>query len=203
MNCKPYGEKKSKKMLTAFSLIELLVVLLLLAILVTMVSLMSHNSYADNKGRSYIKTLSAAVDLARVHAMSQGSAVIICPSATRQSCADISNDDWQDHEIIVFSSKDGSSDYDVNTDEMLLVLSSPQGSDHMYWHAFPNTNYVKIQADGFVTSSGSFIYCSNLSAVDTPVAGLIINSLGRTQLAEDENNNSIPENGSGNDMSCD
>ncbi len=180
-NCKALKTKKLKNTKNrGFSVIELMIVVAIVAIVAAIALPMTMGVTSSARAESYLNQVKSAINLARVTAMTQNIDTFLCPTADGLTCnTSISNGNWGDNRILVFTSSDGSLS---DVDDILSVVEAPEGDDYLLWSASLG-NDLRFHANGFVSTNGSMFYCAYFddSGVYKANKRLILNRLGRVR----------------------
>ncbi len=127
-----------------FSLLELLVTIAVLAIIISLAAPSFRQMQMRSRLTSAANELNAALQMARVEAISSNGRVELCPSTDGSTC---SGTDWG--RIVLIAKKNGNSnvlrDLRLGRDGLAFAASSNVGSDNKIWY----------QADGFVRMGSS------------------------------------------------
>jgi len=175
-----------------FTLTELLIVVAIAGILLTFAVPSFTESIQNNRMATQINELHATLSFARSEAVKRNRTVTVCRSDNATNC----NGDWQDGWIVFLDTNfDGTFN---GTDEILRVHG---GLNEDMTLDFDQTR-VSYGSSGIATGgmNGTFTLCDQRG--DLRSKGLIIGASGRPRLAQDSDENGIPEDGSDSDLAC-
>ena len=174
-----YIEKKQKK--HGFTLLESIITVSIIAIILAVSIPLTISLFGSNRGDNYLHKVSRAIELAKITAISQNTATIICPSADGASCASIQNNNWGNNRIIVFASSTGDAS---QADHIITTINSPSRSDYLHWAGVGGVDFIRINQEGLSATNGTLSYCTILddSAVFKHNHQLVINRLGRVRI---------------------
>lgn len=179
-----------------FTLIELLITLSIAMILLT-IAVPSFIDFIRN-GRMATQTndLVLALAYAKSEAVKRGITINVCKNVDTTTACSNADTGWSNGwTIFVDSDNDCVVD---STEEVLRVWPALQANTLCY----SNGDRVRFGSTGFTTSvsNGTFRVCDARGA--TEARGVVLSLQGRARRAIDSDNNSIEEDGSGNDLSC-
>ena len=176
------------------TLVELLLSLTILLIITILTAppliQFSQSVQSRQAGRALFGTL----NYARAVAISQRVTISVCPSSDQAICGD----DWSAGGIVFKDiNKDGTRD---STEHILRTL--PDIPTNASLQRFPqNRKFVRFRPNGRLSFPGNFSFCPpDREASEGWV--IVVNRLGRIYYGNDNNQNGIPENGSGIDLAC-
>ncbi|GAB2191842.1 GspH/FimT family pseudopilin [Sessilibacter sp. MAH2] len=187
-----------KKIPYGFSIIELLITLSIASILVAFSIPALNTIYQKNKSATEINRYLSLITFARQTAVANGKYVSVCALDE----FDICGQDWSNG-VVIFSDDNVNGALD-NNEDVYRIFERDSNTGFFTLNASLNSNYINFDPLG--TSfrkniSGNLVYCSKVNSTENSRA-LIFSRSGRVYLAQDNNNNGIPENGSGEDISC-
>lgn len=167
-----------EKKLSGFSIPELMLVITIIGIAVAIIIPLSLSFIKSNRSDAYLKQVKSAAELARMTAMSQGVSAILCPVSDNDNCTTVTNDNWGNHPIKVFTREAN------GADEILTTIDAPIAEDYVLWSGRPNVDYIEFRANGFSSANGSLKYCTRFSNRNIFQANkkLVINRIGRIRL---------------------
>ncbi len=179
------------------TLIELLMTLAIAAILIGLAVVNWSGSMRSTQISVQMNNLAGSLQLSRAEAVQQGKTFVICKSDDGVDCG-ASN--WEDG-WIAFGDSDGDNQVDIGTEQLASVFPAlPSGYTLRTTTNF--NNRVKYYDTGDSNTSGRFVLCSNNELVGSEV--IFINFTGRIRRGKDDNDNGIPEESDGTDItSCD
>lgn len=178
------------------TLLQALITLSILGILSTQALPAMRDLSASNKAVATINQLHQQLNYARSLAVAESRYVSICGYAEGQQCAN----DWSEGIKIFYDANiDGKQDTDEST---AREFRFPADSSSVALNAAFGVSYIRYTPQGTTSGgNGNIVYCSKPG--DTAYAKVLIYYLsGRVYVGQDNNNNGIPENGSGDDISC-
>ena len=183
-------------LLDGFSLLELLMVMVLLSILIAMAAPDLQSALTRSEGEVALRNLSSQLSSARSAAIEHGVTVTLCPSSDGSACSGT----WSSGSI-VFTDRNG--DRNINTEDQLIRVSLTELNGHIQWRAFQNRQYLQIDAIGWMRyQSGNFTYCP-ANGDPYQARQLVVNSTGRTRLAQDTDGDGLREDANGQPLHCD
>lgn len=143
--------------------------------------------------QSHIESLRHLVFVTRSHAILSGSTTVLCPLTPSNEC----KRDW-DLPLTAFADPNGNRKLDS---EELVLGQMPASQPHSR-RSYPRTGLV-INNKGFAGgNNGTLGYCRLLSSGERTGASFIVSRMGRVRPGDDKNQNGIPENASGKDVTC-
>jgi type IV fimbrial biogenesis protein FimT len=179
-----------------FTLLQLLVALAIMSILTTQALPAMRDISASSKATATINQIFQYLQYARSLALSQSRHITVCGYDEGNQCAS----DWEDGiKIFHDANVDGAQDPGEAT---MRVFRFPSGESHVDLNASFGVSYIRFTPLGTTyNGNGNIVYCAQ--AGDTRFAKVLIYyRSGRIYVGQDENDNGVPENGSGQDVSC-
>lgn len=190
-----YSWKKAR----GFTLIELLVVITIGAILLTIAVPSFREILINNRLRTQINDFVSALNLTRSEAVKRGVTVSVCKSSDNANCGG-AGVNW-DTGWIVFVNSDNDSPAAVDAGETILHAAPALISGYTLRGDSNLASYISYRSTGEGNATGRFVLCENSTL--THARAVFINSSGRIYLAQDNNQNGIPEEENGADIaSC-
>ena len=178
-----------------FTMIELLITLSIAAIMLTVAIPNFQSFLLNSRLSSQTNEFVLALASAKSEAVKRGTSVTVCSRATDTSCAGSTT--W-DNGWLVFVDNDGGGT--VNGADVVLQVRSRleiEGSNTLR----TTLQRVTFQNTGFSSGFfGTFRFCDSRGA--TEARGIVLSAQGRARRAIDSNNDSIEEDGSGNNLTC-
>ena len=136
-----------------------------------------------------------AINFARTEAIKRGQSITLCKSTTGDACSTVNTIFWENGWIaFVDSNADG--DLDVG-EGILQVWPALPELYTLRSNAFPD--FIRYTPLGATTTTGNFVTCHN--SAEEGAKALIITRI-RPRMAEDNNNDLIPETDTSNISSC-
>lgn len=162
-------------------MLESIIVVSIVAIILAISVPVTIGFLGSNRGDSYLHQISRALELARATAMSQNTAVIMCPSADGATCNNIQDNNWGSNRIIVFSSSTGQVN---NIDHIITTMNPPDGNDYLDWRGAGSLDFIRIDQDGLSATNGTLSYCTILDDSTRFMRNyqLVINRMGRVRI---------------------
>jgi type IV fimbrial biogenesis protein FimT len=180
---------------SGFTLIELLLTLSVLAILTGLAIASWQGALTRTHIAVQMNALVGSLQRARVEAVQGGKTFVICKSADGVQCG---ADQWEDG-WLVFGDTDN--DHRVDAGEAIVNVQPALPSSYTLRSTYHFTNRVKYYETGDSNTAGRFVLCHNDTLVGSEV--IFINFTGRVRRGEDNNENGIPEDSDGIDItSC-
>lgn len=179
-----------------FTLVELLFSIAILSILSMLALSLWTEIQMRMATRATIKTITDGLTLARNHAITMQSDVLVCGSSTMQTC----DNNWQTG-ILVLRDPDRNGEPE-RLEDVIGFYKIPANGAHISWRGFGSSNGVSYNRMGQTSvSNGSFTYCP--ATRETHHARqVVINRAGRVRLSRDRNGNGIHEDSNGRDIAC-
>jgi len=178
------------------TLLELLVSLAIIGLLASMAIPSFANTIKRSNSLTVAYQLMGLVQFARTEAISKSVPVTICGSSTGSQC----NNDWS-KTILIFTDINDNGLMD-DDDVLLQTTVSLQNGGTLSWRSFRNKPYLQMEPNGMTYfQNGNFTYCPPDHDAHYALHW-IINVTGHLRIAQDKNGNGIPENASGQDISC-
>lgn len=186
----------TKKCQPGFTLIELLTATTVAALLLAL-ALPGFRSLTDNRRlNTFSDELSVALNLARSEALKRADRVTLCPA---NAAADNCGADWSGG-WLVFAELDPPLAALNGRDEVLRHFPPlPARFSLSYSTAAGPATVLSYTAPGGTDRAGSFVLCRDARLEDARVVNVFLS--GHTSPGGDENNNGIPENALGRDLS--
>ena len=181
------------------TLIELMIAVALFAIVLTIgipsfTTVIENNSLATN-----LNTLIATLNFARSEAVKRGNQISVCKSSDGVNCGGAGTPGYEEG-WIVFVNKNKDTTRDVATEELIRVHE--ELSEGMTLRGNINyKNIISFKPTGEATNIGRFVLCKENNLKKSRVIFII--RTGRVRLASDNDNDNIPEDESGTNItSC-
>lgn len=179
------------------TLIEITITLSILGVLFLVANPSLKNTRDKMAIDSIMDQVESAIALAKQTAIMENKIVTFCRSNDGFHC----QGKWHQGSI-VFTDKNR--DREINEDDQLVHYFQPvtvEGT--LTFNSFGNRQYVQLTPRGFTNNqSGNFTFCP--ANRDLSLARqLILNHLGRTRVAQDNDGDGIVENSRGKSLSCD
>ena len=179
-----------------FSLLELIITLGIVAILAGLVIPGFDKAIKRNNSTTIAYAMMGLVQYARTESVSKSTPVTLCGSSNGVQC----NNDWSTS-ILVFVDLNGNGSVDVG-DTPIKTVSLLKRGETMSWRSFRNKAYLQLEPYGMTYyQNGNFTYCPADHDAHYAVHW-ILNTTGHLRIASDNNGNGIPEDASGQDISC-
>jgi len=183
-----------------FTLIEMLVVITILVILITVLVPSFTSSVQGVNLKTQIGDFASALTYARSESVKRGVRVTVCPSSDQATCGG-GGVNWESGWVVFVDSNNNFS-LDVGEGPPLRAATAlPSGYALRGSSATTLPSYVSFGSHGTPSDSGIIVLCHNGQITDSRAVN--VNSAGLIQVAPDNNNNGIPEDQSGSDLtSC-
>ncbi|MDQ7729146.1 GspH/FimT family pseudopilin [Halomonas sp. SpR8] len=158
-----------------FTLFELLITLLLVGI-VTSLGLPNFQALGERTAQtSEINRFQSAFSLARSTAISQRSAITVCPASEQRNAC---HNDWGGELLIVQGDKTES----LDEQDILRIVPTQQNTRVNYSRGWSRIRYNSL---GYTSGyNGSFAICSGSGAEDSRGKKLVLSQLGRLRVDE-------------------
>jgi prepilin-type N-terminal cleavage/methylation domain-containing protein len=183
---------------SGFTFIEMLVALTITSILIVIIT-PSYTEFSNRqKANTEINRYLNFFKFARYTAASRTKFISICALEDSINCGD----NWSKG-LIVFEDRNVNGNID-NNETVIKYFERGKTESTLTLNASLNANFINYGPSGtsFKRSiSGNLVYCQRSMNTNNSKA-LIISRSGRVYIAPDKNNNGVPENGSGNDITC-
>lgn len=178
-----------------FTLIEALIVVSIAAMLMAMAAPSYRNFTMNNVLISQINHFNSILQFARSQAVRDRTNVTLCTSDDQASCATHSN--WHTGWIVFTTNTDGSRN-------VLKVGEDISGRNiNITASGFNDAGRFDYTSQGILAnndSRGTFVICDSRQAQSAKA--LIINAVGRTQRAIDQDNDGVVEDDNMTDITC-
>jgi type IV fimbrial biogenesis protein FimT len=179
-----------------FSLISALIAIAVLAIVLAIGTPSLMATVKTNKVVAQYNQLLSLLNMARQHALTFRSFVIVCPSEDGKVC----NKQWTDG-IMVFVDRDKNQLLD-NTDVFVKYIHHRYPDVMLTWRGFGVSSYLYFAPTGFTDNkNGTFRFCIDGNDLSFNRA-LIVSKSGRIRQSRDSDNDRVHEDASGNDIKC-
>ena len=176
-----------------FTLIELLLTISIISILS---SLAFASFISQHQDHTAISELLLAVNLSRNQSISSASITTLCPSENNLKCAG----KWE-KDLTLFIDHNGNRKVDPN-DKIIRKFSPMPNGSKLFWRSFQNKQYLQFAPSGYTRNqNGTFTYCSPSKKL-VQAKMLIVNRAGRPRVAQDTDNDGIPNSPSGAIPNC-
>jgi len=175
-----------------FTVVEMMIALAVAGILVSFAVPAFNTSIQNNRMATQINELHTALSLARSEAIKRNTDTTVCRSSDGASCTGTWSDGW-----IVFVDDNFDGTVDAG-EEILRVHGALEGENTL---EFSQTRVIYASSGIARTgSNGTFTLCDSRGT--TSARGLVVGVSGRPRMAVDDNDNGIPEDGTGTDLDC-
>ena len=176
-----------------YTIIELLVSVLISMILMSAATPSILESIKNSKITAALNYFNGTLHFARSHAITHQEDVYLCPSTDGTNCS--SNNDWSQGYVV----------YTLINDTPNVLKSSELDTNIIRFSSsnLPSSALITFTREGEISaqeSRSSFTLCD--SRGQQFAKALIINAIGRTQRAYDQNNDGIVEDHNGNNITC-
>lgn len=200
----------ARRLHTGFTLIEMMITLVVLAVLVQVVAPGFQKIIKDNRVKSEVYGLRAALSLARSEAATSRRPVVVCSSVDGTDC-NVAADgfDWAKGYIAFVDGGDApDSSYTVPgatelDGDRLITVNHGEAVEYLeilYTNISSNTE-VDFNSQGYaIGSNGSFKFCDDRG--DTYARGLILSAIGSLRAAIDSGDDEIMEDHNGDNFDC-
>lgn len=177
-----------------FTLVELIVSVTVLGILLGMAVPQFTDFLRNSRRAAVLNELVGSLTLARTEAIRRGVTVSMCKTVDGTACVSGAGDTWAAGWLIfVNSDSDDPPVFDVGETDLRVRTEADAG--YTIQPSVDVTNFITFNADGSVTSAGTFTYCD---ARGTGRArAVVINAVGRTRLSRDTNGDGVEEDDAG------
>lgn len=183
----------------AFTLIELLFYLAIVA-LISAFSLVNLYSFQERqRSRQAAISFHNFIHYSRQSALLLGKTLSLCASEDGLQCNQSQH--WGSRFVLLFIDSNKSGQIQQASDILREFNLSPyQGS--IQWRSFGNKPYLRWQSNGTTYyQNGSFLFCPKSKNAKHGFL-LVINTLGRSYLSKDSNNDGIVEDSNGQNIRC-
>ncbi len=185
----------STKNSQGFTIVEALVVVAIGSIIMAM-AIPSYRTFVmNNQMVADINYFNSALQFARSQAIRDQTNVRVCASNDMSTCS--SNNTWENGWVICSASQCGTQNLKVGEDISNHSEAKLRSSN------FTNNGIIEFTTDGTLTnndSRGTFVLCD--SRGNRYAKAIIVNAVGRTQKAFDQNGNDIVDDHNGNNVIC-
>ncbi len=195
MHISPIDSSVKRRKQQGFTLIEALVVVSIAAMLMAMAAPSYRNFTMNSVMISHINHFNSILQLARSQAVHDRTNVTLCTSDDQLTCA--THDQWKDG-WIVFTTNPDSSHNIIKIGESIanrnLTLTTS---------GFNNSGRIDYNPQGVLAnndSRGTFKICDTRG--EKSAKAIIINAVGRTQRAFDQNQNGVVEDHTTAEVTC-
>lgn len=177
------------------TLIELIITLAVAAILTSLALPSFRQAMVSNRLTSINNEFMGAINFVRAEAIKRGQSITLCKSTTGNACSTVNTTFWENG-WIAFADNNANGDLDVGEAVLQVWPSLPQ----LYTlRSTTFSDFIRYTPQGATTTTGSFAVCHN--SEEEGAKAVIITRL-RPRIAEDSNNDSIPETDAANINSC-
>ncbi len=180
-----------------FTLLELMITLAIAAILFAMALPSFKGSIRSNRLTTITNELIASLNLARSEAIKRGQSVTVRKvddnSATNFNASANWEDGWD-----VFTDADGDGNFVAGDGDTLIRTYQALSANYTLRGDTEFPDFISFGATGLSnnTARGSFTLCDSSDGNTTPEANtaklILINTVGRTRMGVDSNNDGIP-----------
>lgn len=181
-----------------FTIIELMIAVTLIAILLTFGIPGFGNTIEQNRLSTQVNTLISTLQLARSESVKTGKRITVCKSSNGSSCQNAAagfESGW-----IVFEDS-SPADGALSAGERLIKIQESLNSNHTLRGDANFANFVSYLPSGAISNDpGRFILCKDNDT--TKSRAVFINTSGRVFVAKDNNQDKIPEDTAGNNISA-
>ncbi|MBF0126572.1 MAG: GspH/FimT family pseudopilin [Magnetococcales bacterium] len=170
-----------------YTLVEMLLVIAIVATLAVMVAPPLSSALQNNRISTQSNALIGTLQFARTEAVRRGSAITVCGSATGLACGG----NWQEGWIVLSGST------------LLKAHPKPGGGNTLRFNLSSGaaSNQILFNSRGFSPNhAGAMTLCDPRGTAF--VHGILLAATGRVLPAPDANGDGIPEDASGNGLSC-
>jgi type IV fimbrial biogenesis protein FimT len=175
-----------------FTVVELMIALAVAGVLISFAVPSFNASIQNNRMATQINELHASLSLARSEAIKRNNNTTVCRSSNGTGCTGNWGDGW-----VVFVDNDFNGAVDAG-EEILRVHGALKGENSL---SFSQTRVIYASSGiARAGSNGTFTLCDSRGA--TSARGLVVGVSGRPRMAVDDNDNGIPEDGTGTDLVC-
>ena len=185
------------KLTCGMTLIELMVGIGITSVLATIALPNMSDFIVELRVDNEIYRLSRLLTLARNHAISTNSRVVICPISASGDCTT----NWHD-ELIVFVDNNGNQQFDNAANDLLIATKASVKQGDVLTYAM-NRNKITYQATGhlFGLSNGTLRYCPK--GYSAKSRAIVVARSGRFYATTDSNSDGIDETRSNQVIQCD
>lgn len=177
------------------TLIELIITLAVAAILTSLAVPSFRQAMVSNRLTSINNEFMGAINFVRAEAIKRGQSISLCKSTTGDACSTVNTTFWENG-WIAFADNNANGDLDVGEAVLQVWPSLPQ----LYTlRSTTFSDFIRYTPEGATSTTGSFAVCHN--SEEEGAKAVIITRL-RPRIAEDSNNDSIPETDAANINSC-
>ena len=199
-----------KHPIKGFSLFELIVTLVIISLMATLGIPSFQGAMRSSRLTSYINEISTALGTARSEAIKQNRSVYVCKKSltgTPPCSTSTSGADWDKTGWLVFV--DANSDGVLNTTctplpcdpDTILIDHEPLPTGFALRSSSAIASSIRYTTTGVIgnglSANAYFYLCNPDTGTFQPASGtsrvLVLNTIGRTRMAGDVNNDGIPE----------
>lgn len=173
------------------TLLELMLTMSILAIAVTLVVPSAQSLFQQQRIIATVNTMSASLQLAKEHAVTQFSDVTLCPTIDYVTC----QNDWSQAKMIFVDVNDNN---ERENDETIIhsLPEAPFGVD-----ITSSNNTITFYMSGFSATPSTILLCDR-SDENSLARALFISLQGRVSVSMDNNGDGIHETNSGTSLDC-
>lgn len=185
-----------------FTLVELMIALVVAGILIQVVAPGFQKMIKDNRVRSEVYAIRAALNTARSEAITLRESVTLCAGTESGGCAG-ANANWADG-FIAFVDRTGDSNYSTPTTaaEDQLVLAHLAKPSEIITIRLDNggDSQLVYRPQGYTGAPASFEVCDDRELTDA--RGLLVSAIGYVSAATDTNDDGIQNDHGGDNFDC-
>lgn len=183
---------------SGFTLVELLVATAIFSLVIAMALPSLSTNIKNHRLQANATDIYRLLVLARSQAINLNRVTTLCPSSDQQSC--LKSRDWSGKHILLYV--DNNFDGQRDSGEELIKISKLPEKQLVHYRALQNKSYLQFLPSGITNyQNGHFSICSDDKNQESAII-IIINRSGRGYYGQDNNNDGIVENGSGNNVVC-
>jgi type IV fimbrial biogenesis protein FimT len=199
---------KDIKKSAGLTLIELLVTLAVVAILISFGGPKLAQYSEKNRVVAQVNKISGGLSAARSEAIKRGVNVTVCGSTNSTDAVPACDTSQWELGWIYFSDEDNDGNFDSATETLLGISEPLAGGLTMRSNDFDAADKVRFMPNGTVRdtdgdgdSDGTFTVCTP-DGDQTKARAVNVNTLVRSSIARDSNNNNIVEDVNTNSVTC-
>ncbi|WP_323847401.1 GspH/FimT family pseudopilin [Microbulbifer magnicolonia] len=179
-----------------FTLVELMFTIAILGVIASIAIPALNDFVARHRDKAAARQLLGSLNYARSMAVSRQQIVIVCGTSDGTSCS--VSDQWTGGGLI-FADTDRDGELDPGETLLQRILPPPAESTLTFNGGIWKT--LRYRPDGRLNTGANFEYCP---PAGEPASGwvIVLNPTGRPYFGRDGDGDGVPENGSGENLSC-
>lgn len=186
-----------------FTLVELMIALVVAGILIQVVAPGFQKMIKDNRIKSEVYAIRAALNTARSEALTRRDPVVVCAGTEAGGCA-AAGSNWAKG-FIAFTDMDNDADYTPPAtvdDDNLLVVHSGDAPDYVkiWLDSTAGDSYIRFGSQGYTGTTASLEVCDDRELTDA--RGIVISAIGYVSAAVDSDGDEIRNDHGGDNFDC-